>query len=83
MPRFHFNVYDGYSAPDPDGTELADIKAAREEAIVLAGSLLRDEGRKLRPGEDWRMEVTDEAGALLCHLDFAVTEASAMAKTGK
>ena len=83
VPRFHFNVYDGYSAPDPEGVELVDLRAARKEAIVLAGSLIRDEGARLRPGEDWRMEVTDESGLLLCQLNFAVVEAPAIVKSGK
>jgi hypothetical protein len=43
MPIYHFNVRDGSDIPDPDGTELPNIPAARVEAVKLAGRLLLDD----------------------------------------
>ena len=77
MPRYHFNVQDGVSLPDQDGTELSDLQAARQEAIHLAGRIIADEAHTLALGEDWRLEVTDGSGILLFHLDFSVTASSA------
>lgn len=72
MPRYHFNVYDGFSTHDRDGTELVDAHEARREALRRASGLLDDEVIRGGLGEDWRMEVTDEAGALLFRFDFIV-----------
>ena len=83
MPRYHFNVYDGVSLPDDDGTELADIQAARQEAIRFAGRIIADEAHTLALSEDWRMEVTDNSGILLFRLDVVVTASeAAMDATG-
>lgn len=77
MPRYHFNVYDGVSAPDPEGYELVDWQAARLEAVRLAGELLREDAKRIAIGEDWYMEVTDDTGLVLFRLDFSVMEAPA------
>lgn len=78
VPRFFFHVYDGVSLPDDEGTELPDWQAARTEAIATAGRIVADEGKRLKLGEDWRMEVTDDRGLLLFRLDFHITESPAI-----
>lgn len=75
MPRFHFNVYDGQSLPDREGTDLPDSTTARLRAIEHAGEILQDDASRIGLGEDWRMEVTDERGVILFRLDFVVMEA--------
>ena len=60
MPRYYFNVYHERAERDPVGEELADRHAAWEEATVTAGRLLQSLDGKLQPGQDWRMEVTDQ-----------------------
>ena len=72
MPCYHFNVYDGVSTHDRDGTAFADVHEARREALRRASTLLDDEVMRGRFGEDWQIEVTDEAGRLLFRLDFIV-----------
>jgi len=39
---------------------LPDAKAAWREATVTAGQIIQDLDGKLRPGKQWRLEVTDE-----------------------
>jgi len=39
---------------------LPDGQAAWREATATAGQMLQSLDDKLRPGQDWRMEVTDE-----------------------
>ena len=46
--------------PDEEGEELPDMQAAWREATVTAGQIIQDLDGKLRPGKDWRLEVTDE-----------------------
>lgn len=40
MPRYHFNVYDGKSTLDQEGTELNSIEEARFAAVCLAGRII-------------------------------------------
>lgn len=78
MPCYHFNVYDGRSSVDDDGTEYPDATFARREAIRYAGAILEDEAARLAVGEEWRLEVTDSIGFILFCLSFTVTEAPAI-----
>ena len=78
MPRYFFNIFDGRSTPDTEGTELSDWQAARREAIRLAGHVLRDDADRLISDEEWRMEVTDTAGLTLFQFEFCFTEAPAV-----
>ncbi|MDP4026856.1 hypothetical protein Q8W71_30720 [Methylobacterium sp. NEAU 140] len=78
MPRFHFNVHDGVSRLDLEGTELPDWRAARLDAIRLAGEILRDEAERVALGEDWRIEVTDHTGLVLFQMAFLVIDAPAL-----
>lgn len=70
MPRYHFNVEDGRSTPDPEGTELPDLESARREAVRLAGRLLDDDPAQFWSHGLWRVVVTDDAGRTLFTLDF-------------
>ena len=74
MPRYFFNITDGVSIPDADGTELADIYQAQAQAIQMSGELLRDLGARFWNGEDWKLEVTDEEGRVLFVLRFSAEE---------
>lgn len=60
MPRYFFNVYHDGPELDEEGEELPDAQAAWQEATVTAGQIIQDLDGRLRPGKDWRMEVTDE-----------------------
>jgi hypothetical protein len=56
--------------PDIVGTEFASLEDAREEAVHLAGTLLREHSKEFWTGESWHMEVHDEADRLLFTLAF-------------
>jgi hypothetical protein len=74
MPRYFFNVIDGRSIIDNQGSELAGLKEARVEAIQLAGAILRDEGDKFWNGEEWHMNVTDASGLSVLKLHFSADD---------
>jgi hypothetical protein len=44
MRRYFFHVDRRSRPPDDEGTILADVAAARAEAITTAGALLKDRG---------------------------------------
>jgi hypothetical protein len=73
MPRFYFNVFDGRLVVDPDGVELSDAEAAREEAIRISGRIIETDAALISTGNAWTMEVTDQLGLRLFRLKFSVT----------
>lgn len=75
MARFYFNVRDGMSCLDMEGTELPDWQAARIKAIRLAGQIIWDDAQRIALGEDWHIEVTDGTGLILFQMTFQVIEA--------
>jgi hypothetical protein len=79
MPRFYFHIFDGRNQRDDDGTELSNFHEARVKAIRYAGEVLKDDAHCIALGEDWHMDVTDEAGLILLRLDFSVQVSSAIA----
>lgn len=61
MPRYFFHVHSAAPSIDEQGHELLDDEAAWQQAVRYAGDLLRDTDRKFRPGQQWSIEVSDEA----------------------
>ena len=80
MSRYHFNVYDGVTSIDKEGTVLPNWRTARIEAVRLAGQLLEAKASKFNLDEDWRMEVTDSLGLILFRLDFTLIESSVISQ---
>lgn len=76
MPRYHFNIYDGYTVKDTTGTELPDLTHARQEAVRRSGEILERDASRLKLGQDWTMEVTNKMGGPLFRLCFTVAEVS-------
>ena len=72
MPRYFFNVHDGADYPDLNGQELADLNAAREEAVRCVSKLLNQE--RFWTDKTWAMDVSDETGLLLFTLTFKAEE---------
>lgn len=75
MPRYYFHIQDGQSYPDNVGCELADLRAARLEAVRLSGEVLRDEAEKFWSCDEWQMKVTDDVGLVLFLLNFTACDA--------
>ena len=67
MPRFFFNIRDGYDLDEDDeGIELPDLDAARAEALATVEEL-RDQ---LSDAENIELEIADEAGRRLLTVPF-------------
>ena len=77
MPQFHYNVFDGHSTVEPHAIELPDVDSACREGIRRAGAALVLDAHMLRPGGEWRLEVTDDTALVLFRMDFAISAAPA------
>jgi hypothetical protein len=77
VPRYFFNVHDGRSQLDTDGTDLTGRDDARHMAVQLAGEILRDEALRQTVGDAWCLEVLDEAGKSVCRVNVDVSDPSA------
>ena len=73
MPRYFFHVRDGCDLPDTEGSELPDLNAVRLEALRASGEMLRDNKGEAAfwSGEDWTMNVLDDAGGPVLTLGFS------------
>ena len=65
MPKYHFGSVDGHRDPDPEGSELPDLAAARVMAVRYAGEVLQSDPAIVWHNGQWRVEVTDDDGVLL------------------
>lgn len=80
MPRYHFHIDNGQFVPDPHGTELPDLAAARIEAVRAAGEMINDAGVSFWEHKaPWNMHVTDAAHRLLFTLQFGAKVSSGTA----
>lgn len=60
MPKYFFHITHERTEIDQVGEELPDKHAAWKEATVTAGQILQGLDGRLKPHNDWRMEVVDE-----------------------
>ncbi len=60
MPRYYFHIRHDQFHRDNDGLDFDNREVAWEAATKSAGDHLKEPDGQLRPGHDWRMEVTDE-----------------------
>ncbi|WP_237482884.1 DUF6894 family protein [Lichenibacterium dinghuense] len=74
MPRFHFYVHNGREALDEEGIDLPDVRAARTEAVRLAGGMLLDRASLVHDDGAWHLSVTDGCGRPLVRVDVNVVD---------
>ena len=74
MPRYLFNLAGAQA--DDRGVELADLDAARAEAVSFLGAYLADNPGYATQGH-WRVEVTDGRGVVLLNVVVATVDTPA------
>jgi hypothetical protein len=63
MPKFFFNVINGKSIPDEEGTDLPDLAAAREEALEVIAKIMHDQILDIeQKGRELSVIIRDDAG---------------------
>ena len=66
MPRYYFHIRDGQDlVQDEEGSEVADLEAAKSEARDSARDLAIDEIRNKRPVDGRKVEIADGDGQTL------------------
>lgn len=70
MPTYFFNVMNVAPGPDQVGEVLENDEAAWKEATVTANAILSDLDGKFRPGQEWSLQVTDDAGKPLYDINI-------------
>ena len=70
MPRYYFDIVDGSEFIDTEGTELADLAAARIEAVRLSAEVLKEMPERFWHSALWKMTVLDEDRVTLFVLKF-------------
>jgi hypothetical protein len=73
MSRYFFNMRGPLSVVDEEGAELPGLAAVRREAIARAKDLLLGPTRPYFEYRLWRMEVRNEANAVVLKLNFGDT----------
>jgi hypothetical protein len=74
VPRYFFHVKDGKDITDSEGTELAGVSEARDQAVTTAGEMIKHQNDTVWNGSEWRMIVTDEAGRPVFTLRFSADD---------
>jgi hypothetical protein len=68
---YFFHLRDGEDVLlDPEGSEVADLAAVRKQALLSARSILSAGVLEGQLSFDMRIDVEDEAGALVYRLPF-------------
>lgn len=62
MPRYFFHTENGDRVRDDQGEELADLDAARDEALTILGEILRYRGVAFWTTRSFSVIVTDAEG---------------------
>lgn len=78
MPKFHFHLDD---ARDEEGLELADVAAAKCEALEFASRHICDAANAFWEREAWTLTVTDRRGLTLLQLDILGTQSASVVTT--
>ena len=75
MPKYFFNLADGRTSLDREGSQIESLEQARLEAVVYAASMLRDRPEEVWAQGNWRVEVSDDQKRLLFTIVVMALEA--------
>ncbi|RYG89568.1 MAG: hypothetical protein EON59_01465 [Alphaproteobacteria bacterium] len=70
MPKYYFDIKDGQDFPDDNGSEWADLAAARMEAVRYSAEVLKEMPDRFWNCELWTMTVSDAGRTPLFTLKF-------------
>lgn len=71
VPRYFFNIVGPALSEDTVGSELADERVVRTEAVRLLSEILEEGATEGWSMEKWRVVVTNSAGTVVLDLPLA------------
>jgi hypothetical protein len=74
MTKFFFHVVNGEFIPDTHGLECANLGEAKDNAVRIAGEMLRDQGLQLWRTGHFDMFVCDEKNRTNLRLSFVAED---------
>jgi hypothetical protein len=77
MPRFNIELRTESHVRETVSVESNDLTALRIEVAQFVGEMLRDHANAIWTDEDWRVDVTDDAGLILFVLHISAINAAA------
>ena len=77
MPRYYFDLADGQSNRDEEGTALPSLRAVRVAAVEMLGHVLRDKSRTFWDEPDLKLTVRSDDDLILMRLSVSGTLAPA------
>jgi hypothetical protein len=82
MNRYYFDIEDGRTSRDEDGTALPDLDGARLAAVELFGTALRERGSAFWDRCELGLIVRDESDLVLMRLTVFGTLSPAIGNAG-
>lgn len=86
LPRYYFHTQNGDRVRDDQGEELADLDAARNEALTVLGEILRYRGSAFWTTGSFSVIVTDAGGEVAFSITAQASDAApkgwSLSKTG-
>ena len=73
MPLYYFHTQDGRCIRDDEGIELPNDDAARNEASVVLGELVKEDPEMVWRDHNFSVTVTDATGLILYVLDLTAS----------
>lgn len=77
MPNSHIELRTADQVWETLDVERDDIGGLRVEMARFVGELLKDHAGKIWVDQDWRVDVTDDAGLILYVMNIAATDSAA------
>ncbi|WP_260597788.1 DUF6894 family protein [Sphingomonas endolithica] len=77
MPIYHINVRTESHIATAVEVERDDLTSLRIEMAHFVGELLRDHAELIWTDEDWRVDVSDDAGLILYVMNITASDTAA------
>jgi hypothetical protein len=74
-----FTVVDGTGDASSDRIALASLEAAKSQMVIYAGEMLKNVDGAFWQDSDWRIDLSDDTGLILCSIMIHGIEAPAIA----
>lgn len=68
MPIFRYIINNGTPSSGAQVVDFPDVDAAKDHAVLFAGGMLAEIDGAFWQDSEWRLDVADEFGLILCSI---------------